>query len=34
MRADEEQPGLGAEVAVATAPERAGTHFKVPRIIE
>lgn len=34
LRADEERPGLGAEVAVAAAPERAGTHFKVPRIIE
>jgi aspartyl-tRNA(Asn)/glutamyl-tRNA(Gln) amidotransferase subunit C len=33
-RADEERPGLGAEVAVAAAPERVGTHFKVPRIIE
>ena len=33
-RADEVQPGLGAEVAVAAAPERVGTHFKVPRIIE
>ncbi len=34
LRADEVRPGLGAEVAVAAAPERAGTHFKVPRIIE
>ena len=34
LRPDEERPGLGAEVAVAEAPERAGTLFKVPRIIE
>jgi aspartyl-tRNA(Asn)/glutamyl-tRNA(Gln) amidotransferase subunit C len=34
LRADELLPVLGAEVAVAAAPERAGTHFKVPRIIE
>ncbi len=34
VRADEVRPGLGAEAAVAAAPERAGTHFKVPRIIE
>ncbi len=34
LRADEERPGLGAEVAVAEAPERAGTYFQVPRIIE
>jgi len=34
LRADEVLPGLGAEVAVAAAPEKAGTHFKVPRIIE
>jgi aspartyl-tRNA(Asn)/glutamyl-tRNA(Gln) amidotransferase subunit C len=33
-RADEARPSLGAEVAVAEAPARAGTHFKVPRIIE
>jgi aspartyl-tRNA(Asn)/glutamyl-tRNA(Gln) amidotransferase subunit C len=34
LRADEVRPGLSAEVAVAGAPERAGTHFKVPRVIE
>ena len=34
LRADLEQPGLSAEVAVAAAPERVGTHFKVPRVIE
>ncbi len=34
LRADELRPGLGAEVAVSNAPERAGTYFKVPRIIE
>jgi aspartyl-tRNA(Asn)/glutamyl-tRNA(Gln) amidotransferase subunit C len=34
LRGDEVQPGLGAEAAVAAAPERAGTYFKVPRIIE
>jgi aspartyl-tRNA(Asn)/glutamyl-tRNA(Gln) amidotransferase subunit C len=34
LRADEERPGLGAEAAVAAAPDRAGTHVKVPRIIE
>ena len=34
VRADEVRRGLGAEVAVAAAPEREGTHFKVPRIIE
>lgn len=34
LRADQVLPGLGAEVAVAAAPEKAGTHFKVPRIIE
>ncbi|HVO19423.1 MAG TPA: Asp-tRNA(Asn)/Glu-tRNA(Gln) amidotransferase subunit GatC [Anaeromyxobacter sp.] len=34
LRADLERPGLSAEVAVAAAPERAGTHFKVPRVLE
>ncbi len=34
LRADEVKPGLGAEVAVAAAPAREGTYFKVPRIIE
>jgi aspartyl-tRNA(Asn)/glutamyl-tRNA(Gln) amidotransferase subunit C len=34
LRTDEARPGLGAEVAVAEAPARAGTHFQVPRIIE
>jgi len=34
LRADRVEPGLGAETAVAPAPDRAGTHFKVPRIIE
>ena len=34
LRADEVKPGLGAEVAVAEAPAREGTYFKVPRIIE
>ncbi len=34
LRADEVKPSLGAEVAVAEAPEREGTYFKVPRIIE
>lgn len=34
LRADEVKPSLGAEVAVAGAPEHEGTYFKVPRIIE
>ncbi len=34
LRADEVKPSLGAEVAVAEAPAREGTYFKVPRIIE
>lgn len=34
LRRDEVQDGLGAAVAVASAPEKVGTHFKVPRIIE
>jgi aspartyl-tRNA(Asn)/glutamyl-tRNA(Gln) amidotransferase subunit C len=34
LRADLERPSLGAEVAVAAAPEKAGTHFKVPRVLE
>jgi len=34
LRADQDRPGLGAEVAVEAAPARAGTHFQVPRIIE
>jgi aspartyl-tRNA(Asn)/glutamyl-tRNA(Gln) amidotransferase subunit C len=34
VREDEVRPGLGAEAAVAEAPARAGTAFKVPRIIE
>ncbi len=33
VREDEVVPSLGAEVAVAEAPARAGTAFKVPRII-
>lgn len=33
-RVDQDRPGLGAEMAVAAAPERVGTHFKVPRILE
>jgi aspartyl-tRNA(Asn)/glutamyl-tRNA(Gln) amidotransferase subunit C len=34
LRADEVQPSLGAELAVSEAPQREGTLFKVPRIIE
>ena len=34
LRADAERPSLSAAEAVAAAPERAGTHFKVPRVIE
>jgi aspartyl-tRNA(Asn)/glutamyl-tRNA(Gln) amidotransferase subunit C len=34
LRADDLAPSLGAEVAVAGAPAREGTYFKVPRIIE
>jgi aspartyl-tRNA(Asn)/glutamyl-tRNA(Gln) amidotransferase subunit C len=34
LRADVVTPSLGAEVAVAEAPAREGTYFKVPRIIE
>jgi Asp-tRNA(Asn)/Glu-tRNA(Gln) amidotransferase C subunit len=34
VRTDEVRPWLGAEAAVEAAPEREGTHFKVPRIIE
>jgi aspartyl-tRNA(Asn)/glutamyl-tRNA(Gln) amidotransferase subunit C len=33
-RADELQPGLSPEAALANAPAREGTCFKVPRIIE
>lgn len=33
-RKDVELPSLPPEVAVAEAPEKAGTAFKVPRIIE
>ncbi|MDT8395974.1 MAG: Asp-tRNA(Asn)/Glu-tRNA(Gln) amidotransferase subunit GatC [bacterium] len=34
MRADEVQPSLPVEKGLANAPEREGTAFKVPRIIE
>jgi aspartyl-tRNA(Asn)/glutamyl-tRNA(Gln) amidotransferase subunit C len=34
LRADEPGPGLPAEAALANAPAREGTCFKVPRIIE
>jgi len=34
LRADEVEPGLSPEVALAAAPAREGTCFKVPRIIE
>lgn len=33
-RADVMQPSLDAEVALAAAPQRTGTAFQVPRIIE
>jgi aspartyl-tRNA(Asn)/glutamyl-tRNA(Gln) amidotransferase subunit C len=34
LREDEVRPSLSAEEALANAPERDGTCFKVPRIIE
>jgi aspartyl-tRNA(Asn)/glutamyl-tRNA(Gln) amidotransferase subunit C len=34
LRGDEVQPGLAPGAALANAPEREGTCFKVPRIIE
>lgn len=34
MRADEVQPGLSHEEAMANAPESDGTYFKVPKVIE
>lgn len=34
LRVDEVRPSLSAEEALANAPEREGTCFKVPRIIE
>ena len=34
LREDEVLPSLGAEQALAAAPAREGTWFKVPRIIE
>jgi aspartyl-tRNA(Asn)/glutamyl-tRNA(Gln) amidotransferase subunit C len=34
LRADELQPSLSPEEALANAPARAGTAFRVPRIIE
>ncbi|MGC3998908.1 MAG: Asp-tRNA(Asn)/Glu-tRNA(Gln) amidotransferase subunit GatC [Anaeromyxobacter sp.] len=34
LRDDVAEPGLGAAQAVAAAPAREGTSFKVPRIIE
>jgi aspartyl-tRNA(Asn)/glutamyl-tRNA(Gln) amidotransferase subunit C len=34
LRADEVQPSLPPDVALANAPAREGTCFKVPRIIE
>jgi len=34
LRADEPQPCLAPEEALANAPARAGTAFRVPRIIE
>lgn len=34
MRADEVTPSLPVERALANAPDRAGDHFRVPRIIE
>jgi aspartyl-tRNA(Asn)/glutamyl-tRNA(Gln) amidotransferase subunit C len=34
LRADEVQPSLGPGEALANAPARDGTFFKVPRIIE
>lgn len=33
-REDVVQPVTGAELAVSQAPERSGTYFQVPRIIE
>lgn len=34
FRADEIRPSLGAEIALANAPERAEGFFRVPQIIE
>jgi aspartyl-tRNA(Asn)/glutamyl-tRNA(Gln) amidotransferase subunit C len=34
LRADVERPGLSHEEALANAPDREGTAFRVPRIIE
>lgn len=33
LRADAVQPGFGAEVALANAPERSGNLFKVPPVV-
>jgi aspartyl-tRNA(Asn)/glutamyl-tRNA(Gln) amidotransferase subunit C len=33
-RADDVEPTLGVEKALANAPQRAGSHFAVPKIIE
>jgi aspartyl-tRNA(Asn)/glutamyl-tRNA(Gln) amidotransferase subunit C len=34
LRADEERPPLGPQVALANAPQPGGGYFKVPRVIE
>jgi aspartyl-tRNA(Asn)/glutamyl-tRNA(Gln) amidotransferase subunit C len=34
LRADRERPPLGADVALANAPEKGTGYFKVPRVIE
>lgn len=34
MRPDEPRPTLDAETAVANAPEKLGTYFVVPRVLE
>lgn len=34
LRADEDRPGLAAELAVANAPESGAGQFKVPKVIE
>ena len=34
LRADEERPGIGSQLATANAPFAASGYFKVPRVIE
>jgi aspartyl-tRNA(Asn)/glutamyl-tRNA(Gln) amidotransferase subunit C len=34
LRADEDRPGMGSQLATANAPVAASGYFKVPRVIE